>query len=1066
MTPSGSQAWPYSGSTGDPTLSAELRPAVPTPSATPTGLPDTATALQWLSASPAALAATDAYGHLSWANPACKTLLGGLPADALGQPVELLLGLGASDIATWRQVLTAGGEAEVQRPPGCAAASWLNLRVSVLPDGHRVLALTGIDELQTARADAQQRAELLDMAGDLGRIGVWERDPHTGEGRWDRHVFRMRGMKGEGGAAPPLAQASAEVHEADRLAFEVAYRESLRSPGNHAFRFRVIGHDGLLRQLESQWRVKHDAHGRVQTVHGLIMDDSEAWALARTYDDLVSQLALAVDLADLVVWRHEFATSRVHWNRQGFDALGIPPRSGGMELTEVQALVYPDDLPLLQASAKEALESGRPTDLELRFRRSDGQYRTLIMRRGLQRDATGQPIAFIGVALDITERQNASRRAAELGRRFDLATRAAGIGYWSLEGREQRATWSDQLRAMHGLPPEAPVPTLDEWLTRWVHPEDSADVRRRFAEWVKSGRVSLETRMRIVRSDGEVRHVVTHSRVESGGPPPLLFGLVIDVSERRSVELALRQAAERAALAARGAGLGTWEVDLRGGTSFWDEQMWRLRGLAPRSQPPDEIERLEIVHPDDRDALQARMRSWQHEDGPLDLEFRVVLPDGRVRWLGSRSTGVRDERGQLVRRIGVNWDVTDTRTAAEVRQEREIAQRESQAKSKFLSRMSHELRTPLNAVLGFSQLLLAEDMAEKPGDDAAAVSRRRRVEHIRSAGEHLLDLINDVLDLSSLEGGEIRISLQPVPLAPLIEETLPLLEALGRDRNIEIVTGELDALPMADATRLRQILINLLTNAIKYNKPGGRVMVQALHRGESVLLRVTDSGRGMSDLQLRHLFEPFNRLGIEREGIEGNGIGLAIVKALVERMGGSVHVDSEPGRGSVFELRLADGSAQTGTGTGAPAHAADSRPNQLAGATRQPRGTLLYVEDNPVNALIISELVARRPDLQLHIAEDGSSGVRKALELRPDLILLDMQLPDFDGHEVLRRLRADEVTAKIPVIALSANAMPEDIDRALRAGMSDYWTKPLDFRAFMASIDALFGPGPTPTLPV
>ena len=212
----------------------------------------------------------------------------------------------------------------------------------------------------------------------------------------------------------------------------------------------------------------------------------------------------------------------------------------------------------------------------------------------------------------------------------------------------------------------------------------------------------------------------------------------------------------------------------------------------------------------------------------------------------------------------------------------------------------------------------------------------------------------------------------------------------------------------------------------------------------------------MTDEQMRHLFEPFNRLGIEREGIDGTGIGLAIVKALVERMGGSVHVDSTLDVGSLFELRLTDGSAEPA----APAPSGPiSRPLPLPEA--RPRGRLLYIEDNPVNALIISELIARRPDLRLDIAVDGLSGVESAVALQPDLVLLDMQLPDIDGHEVLRRLRAEPATAAIPVIALSANAMPDDIERALRAGMSDYWTKPLDFRAFMAAIEQLFGPGPT-----
>jgi len=785
----------------------------------------------------------------------------------------------------------------------------------------------------------------------------------------------------------------------------------------------------------------------------------EAAAPAPAGDDAASQLALAVDLAGITIWRHDLATDRFHGNAHAFAALGLPPQPEGLPVEVVRALIHPDDLPQVLASAQAALDGDKPAELEARYRRSDGQYRTMMMRRAVQRDASGHPRAFIGVALDVTERLEASRRAVELGRRFELATRAAGIGYWSLEAGSDRARWSDQLRAIHGLPFDAPSPTMSEWLARWAHPEDRDDVKRRFVDWLKSGRGRLVSEFRIVRSDGEVRYLTMHSRVEGGTQRSLLFGLVIDVSERRSVELALRQASERASLAARGAGLGAWEADLRDGSAYWDEQMWRLRGLLPRAQPLSADERMAIIHPDDRPALQRRLDAALDDDVPTNYEFRVVLPDGRVRWLASRSTAVRDEQGRVVRRIGVNWDVTDTRTADAVRQEREIALRESQAKSKFLARMSHELRTPLNAVLGFAQLLLAEDN----GPDTAAAARRRRLEHIRAAGQHLLELINDVLDLSSLEGGEIRIALQPVPLAPLLAETLPLIEPLLRERGVELITGTFEGVPLADATRLRQILLNLLTNAVKYNREGGHVTVEALRRGGSVLVRVSDNGRGMTDLQLRHLFEPFNRLGIEREGIEGTGIGLAIVKALIERMGGSVHVDSTLGQGSVFELRLADGSARplpppAAAHLGLPATAGGTLPMPLPDAQRPLRGTLLYVEDNPVNALIISELIARRSDLKLHVAEDGLSGVKKAVELRPDLILLDMQLPDIDGHEVLRRLRAQSGTAGIPVIALSANAMPDDIDRALRAGMSDYWTKPLDFRAFMASIDALFGP--------
>jgi PAS domain S-box-containing protein len=767
---------------------------------------------------------------------------------------------------------------------------------------------------------------------------------------------------------------------------------------------------------------------------------------------LLSELALATELAGVGIWRHDFATDRIYYSDQSFRVLQMTPRREGLPLAEVRALIHPDDLPQVEASAREALASGGPTDMEARYRRADGEWRTVMTRRVLQRDAAGTPVAFIGVGLDVTEQLATSRRAAELGRRFELAMHTAGIGFWSREGRHARPVWSDEMRRIHGLPEGEPVPTAREWLERFVHPDDRARERAALVSWMKGNESSAQQDLRIVRPGGEVRYVLTHGYIDRRDGE-VSFGLVIDVTERRRAENALREASERSALVARSVGLGTWEVDLATGNVFWDEQMWRLRGLEPQALPPPEVERLQLVHPDDRAHVKHLMEDGFKQEEPVTYEFRVVLPDGRVRWLASRSMPIRNGDGRTQRRIGVNWDITDSRTADAVRQEREIARRESQAKSKFLARMSHELRTPLNGVLGFAQLLLAED----GGNDAAAHARRRRVEQIRAAGQHLLSLINDVLDLSSLEGGELRIVLQPVALAPLVAQVNGLVEPLLQRHRVTLTTGFVDVQVLADATRLRQVLLNLLSNAIKYNRPGGTVTLDAARHGSGIVLRVADNGRGMSDEQLRSLFEPFNRLGLENEGIEGTGIGLAIVKALVEGMGGSVHVDSQPGEGTLFELRLQDAGLRTRHTEPLPLAPPAAPP---AAAAAPHRGTVLYVEDNPINALIISELIARRPDLTLHIAPDGTSGVRQAQALRPDLILLDMQLPDFDGHEVLRRLRADPATEQIPVIAVSANAMPDDIQRALRAGMQDYWTKPLDFGAFMNSLDTLFGPAP------
>ncbi len=765
-----------------------------------------------------------------------------------------------------------------------------------------------------------------------------------------------------------------------------------------------------------------------------------------------STLALALDLGNITIWRHDLKSQRMYYSEQAWRVLDIAPRPQGLSLDEVRAFIHPDDLPGVLASAQQALATDRPTDMEARYRRSDGSWRHVMTRRVVLRDDEGQPTAFVGVALDITDRMERTRHAQEMARRIELVTHTAGIGYWTKELGPAPVIWSEQMRVIFGLSRHEPVPRFREWLQRFVHPDDQARASAVLAAWNRNPSGAMDLTLRIVRADGEPGHLLLHTRQDDSAHPPLRFGVVVDITRLRSAEQAARHAAERITLAARGAGLGTWERDPKTGIAYWDEQMYRLRGLPAATGELPHEQRMACVHPDDRDEVRSRFMQATQADLPLEYEFRVVWPDGSVHWLASRATTVFDEAGRPLRRIGVNWDITAVRNAEAVRLERERALHESQAKSKFLARMSHELRTPLNAVLGFAQLLLADET----GCDAAAAARRRRLEHVRVAGQHLLDLINDVLDLASLEGGEMRINPQPVALEPLVQQALPLLEPLRASRGITVQVGALPGVVRADPTRLRQVLLNLLSNALKYNRAGGSVHIESEGQPDgSTVLRVQDTGQGMSEQQLSKLFEPFNRLGAD-EATEGSGIGLAIVKALVERMGGQVRVSSRVGEGSLFELQLASAVA--------PAPGVEEAQTPMpapSGPVASPaRRDLLYIEDNPVNAMIIGELLSRRPDVTLHVAVDGAGGVAQAAALRPALILLDMQLPDFDGFEVLRRLQADPATAGIPCIALSANAMPEDIQRALKAGMTDYWTKPLDFKAFLSAIDALFGPAP------
>ncbi len=908
-------------------------------------------------------------------------------------------------------------------------------------------------ELAAARTEAARLRELLDVAQEFGRLGTWSRDLATGSVTWDRATLALWGLETHADTHRSLPDMLARIVDDDRDIVARYIADSERRLGPHAVRFRVRTASGLERRLHAQWEVKAAEDGQPSHMVGLVLDDSDTLARAGVDGELESQLALAVDAGDVLIWRHDLARGRIVWSAQGWRALGMVPRPEGLTVDEVRALIHPDDLARVLDSAQQALATDRAVELEARYRHSDGHWRTQLLRRVVLRDGQGQPVAFLGVALDITERRAEQRRAQAMAERFETVTRAAGVAHWVNDLARDLIHWSPQCREIHGLAAGEPVPSTREWLTHWVHPHDQAAVREAMLKrLVAPGNEGVELTLRIVRRDGEVRQLFSHTRMEDGGDGRLIFGVLIDTTERARSEMALRGAQERIALALRGAGIGTWEIDIETRRNQWDEQMWRLRGMEPRPVPPTEQELRQWLHPDDQARWVEQTTQAEQTSAPLDNEFRILGPDGRVRWLASRSAEVRDGDGRR-RRIGVNWDVTATRTAESARREGELARRESQAKSQFLARMSHELRTPLNAVLGFSQLMLADE----PGQSAESASRRRRLDHVHAAGRHLLDLIDDVLTLSGVEGGELPVAAQPVALAPMLAQVMPMLTPLLDERRVAITPQVPEGLhARADAVRLRQVLLNLLGNAIKYNRAGGQVHVTAEAQGEHVRIRIADTGRGMDAEQLRHLFEPFNRLGAERSGIQGTGIGLAIVKALVERMQGQVAVQSSPGIGSVFtvELPRADAPAEGSADSPEPAATASGS------ATNGGRHTLLYIEDNPVNALIIAELVARRSDLVLHIAADGLTGVAQARSLKPELVLLDMQLPDIDGLEVLQRLRAGPETAAIPVIALSANAMPEDIDRALAAGCSDYWTKPLDFRAFMAGLETLFGKAP------
>ncbi len=409
-------------------------------------------------------------------------------------------------------------------------------------------------------------------------------------------------------------------------------------------------------------------------------------------------------------------------------------------------------------------------------------------------------------------------------------------------------------------------------------------------------------------------------------------------------------------------------------------------------------------------------------------------------------TALRDDYGEIIGYLLIGTDNSVRKQVEEKLNEAlAAAEKANRAKTDFLSGMSHELRTPLNAILGFAQLM-------ESGTPHPTPPQQRNLDQILKAGWYLLELINEILDLALIESGKVTLSQEAVSLAEVMLECRAMIEPQAQQRGIGMTFPHFETpyFVKADRTRVKQVLINLLFNAIKYNRPGGTVAVEySISPPSSLRISVRDTGAGIPPELIAQLFQPFNRLGREAGKEEGTGIGLVVTKRLVELMGGVIGVDSAVGVGSVFWFELGLTSAHHlavhEAGQAALVHA------PLPEGT--PLRTLLYVEDNPANLELVEQIIARRPDLRLLSAADGTLGIEYARAYLPEVILMDINLPGISGVEAMKILRADPLTAHIPIIALSANALARDIEKALAAGFFNYLTKPIKVNAFMEALD-------------
>jgi PAS domain S-box-containing protein len=551
-----------------------------------------------------------------------------------------------------------------------------------------------------------------------------------------------------------------------------------------------------------------------------------------------------------------------------------------------------------------------------------------------------------------------------------------------------------------------------------------------------------------IRKDGSrfpaIVSVTALRNAEGGIIGYLLIGT--DNSARKQVEEKLRWTEEGFRLMVESVtDCAIVMLDSAGRVVSWNTGAQRIKGYSAeeivgqhfsRFYPPADIARGAPQH--DLDSAAA--------EGRFEVEGWRVRKDGSRFWANVVFTAIRDPAGNARGFAKLTRDLTERRQVEEtLTRAKGAAEKANLAKSEFLSSMSHELRSPLNAILGFAQLMESDATPATP-------SQKASIDEILRAGWYLLELINEILDLAQIESGKLSLSPEPTSLAEVILECRAMIEPQAQDRGIRMTFPQFDVpcFVAADRTRLKQVLINLLSNAIKYNQSKGTVVVDCVgSTAERIRLNVRDTGAGLPPEKLAQLFQPFNRLGQERGAEQGTGIGLVMSKRLVELMGGVLGVESNVGVGSVFWCELGAAAApELEAETAKPA--AVAHPQAQPGA---PLRTLLYVEDNPANLKLVEQLIARRPTMRLLSAVDGNIGIQLARANQPEVILMDINLPGISGIEALKILRADPATAHIPVVALSANAMPRDIEKGLEAGFVSYLTKPIKVKEFMEALD-------------
>ncbi len=709
------------------------------------------------------------------------------------------------------------------------------------------------------------------------------------------------------------------------------------------------------------------------------------------------------------------------------------------------AAIHTDDRTAVIETWAQAVKNQEPFAAEFRMLRPDDKVIWVAVQSRSELDRHGAVLAIVGTVTDITE-----RHLNEEALLIKQAAIDSSINAIAMAGMDGKMAYINRA-FLHLWRLERPEQVLGHMPNEFV-PDAQTIIEAMQRDGYWQGEVTG------LRGDGSSMdiQVSAHTVTDAGGRPICLMASFLDITERKRIENALADSESLFRTLAEGAPVGIFRTNTSGICTYINNRWCEMAGISPAAALG--MGWVKAIHSEDRARIMEEWSTAAHQRRPFMSVHRFQNADQSEVWVVSQARPEINKEGEVLGYVGTITDISDRVRAeqalqdanehlearvkertAELENAKNIAEQANAAKSQFLSRMSHELRTPMNAILGYAQLL---DI-ERGGEEVSAILK---------AGWHLLDLITDLLDFTKIEQDRLEMAIESVAAEEIIAECLATIRPMAGERRITLRNGVADCAMWlrADRMRLRQVLLNLLSNAVKYNRESGSITLscERLPHGRA-RIDVTDTGTGIREKDLPLLFQPFSRLYLDTYAVEGSGIGLALSRQLMTLMGGTISVTSTFGHGSTFSIELAEADAGVGTLSDLSAKPID---DSLPGSQQQ---LVLYIEDNPLHISLVRDILADRPDIRVITAGTPTLGLELAVARRPDLILLDINLPGMDGYEVMRRLRFYEATRAIPVVALSANATPTDLERGRTAGFKEYVTKPIrvaEFRQIIGRI--------------